>query len=564
MRSCSWVPSLLLITISLTAQNPTSPAQSEKARAASREPLPGPGAAAMKTIDPERIRYHVKFLADDLLEGRGSGQRGGYISALYISTQFALEGLKPAGDDGTYFQTVPLVGVKTQPESTVALVSDKGQALSLRLGDDAVAMDETQNAESLVDAPLVFVGYGIDAPEYKWNDFKNVDVRGKVLLALANEPPSDDPNFFNGKALTYYGRWIYKFEEAARKGARGMLLVHKTEMASVSWNVVRDSRSVEQTYLREDGSPKLKLAGWIRLGIAEKLAEESGKNLAQMMADANSREFRPVALSFRVRAHMVSKVRLFDSVNVIAVLPGSDLQLKNEAVLYTAHWDHLGMNGDNIYHGAIDNGTGCGILMEIARAYAASSENPKRSILFAAVTAEEGGLRGSEYLSKHLPVEAGKVTLALNFDAVVPYGVPEELQVLGAERTSFYPIVAETAADFDFRVVPDSLPNAGLYYRSDHFSLARVGVPAFTLSPGFKFEGHPREWGEQLIHEYIRKDYHRPSDRYDPSWNFAGNAKMARLGFALGWKAANQPNLVQWKPGDEFEAARKASEASRQ
>ncbi len=565
MRKPPLLAVILLLAVSLPAQKPASSKQTPHAPAAAQKLVPAAAAAAMKSIDPERIRAHVKFLSDDLLEGRGTGQRGGDIAALYIATQFEVDGLKPAGDNGTFMQKVPMVGISTDPQSTVTLVPQNGQPMNLRLQDDVVAMDETQNPSDDLDAPLVFVGYGIEAPEYKWNDYKDADVRGKVLLMLVNEPPSDDPSFFKGKALTYYGRWTYKFEEAARKGAVGAILIHQTEMASYGWEVVRNSWSGERSYLRGQQQPRLKLAAWTPLEIAKKVAADSGQDLDKLMESARSRDFQPVALPFTVKAHMVSKVRPFDSENVIAMVSGSDPKLKNQAVLYSAHFDHLGITqtpaGPAIYHGAIDNATGCAVLMEIARAYARSAVKPKRSIIFASVTGEEQGLRGSEYLGLHPPVPAADITLALNFDGVAPYGIPEEVEATGAERTTFYPTLQTTAKDFNMAIAPDSNPSAGFYYRSDHFSLARVGIPAFSVNEGVKYEGHPREWGEQLDKEYNQKHYHQPSDQYHPSWNFAGDVKMARFGFVLGWEAADQPKEIQWQPGDEFEAARKASQA---
>jgi Zn-dependent M28 family amino/carboxypeptidase len=525
--------------------------------------LPAAAQAAMKKIDPERIRAHVKFLSDDLLEGRGTGQRGGDIAAAYMAAQFELYGLKPAGDNGTYFQKVALIGMTLLPESTFSIVPQNGQAMPLKLLDQIVATDETQQPSEDIDAPIVFVGYGIEAPEYKWDDYKGADVRGKVLLMLVNEPPSDDPSFFKGKALTFYGRWVYKYEEAARKGAAGVILIHKTDMASYGWDVVRNSWSGENSSLKLEG-PALKLASWVQLGVAQQMASMFGKNLDQMMQQANSREFRPVELPLRLKAHMVSKVRHFESSNVLAELPGSDPNLKEQAIVYSAHYDHLGirpdMPGDNIYNGANDNASGCAILLELARAYASAAEPPKRSVLFAAVTAEEQGLRGSEYLGKHPPIPAKKIALDLNYDDIKPWGTPEEVEVPGAERTTFYPVVEATAREFDLNITPESNPGAGHYYRSDHFSLARVGVPSFSINEGLKFKGHTTEWGSQKDQEYTEKYYHHPSDEYHPDMDFTGDAIVARFGFALGWKAATQPELVQWKPGDEFEAARKHSE----
>ena len=312
------------------------------------------------------------------LEGRGTGQRGGDIAAEYIATQFQAYGLKPAGENGTYFQKVPMVGITTEPTSTIAL-GLPGKTMDLKLGDDVVAMDESQDQSSDVNADLVFIGYGIDAPEYKWNDYKGVDVKGKVLLMLVNEPPSDDPNFFKGKALTYYGRWTYKYEEAARKGAVGVIIIHKTDMASYGWDVVRNSWGGERSYLRATGEPKLKLASWVQLEIARQIALASGKDLDQLMEQARSRDFKAVPLPIKVTATMHSLIRPFDSQNVLALLPGSDPKLKDQAVIYSAHYDHLGIHpgekGDNIYNGAVDNATGCrGPDRDGARVFAVVAE----------------------------------------------------------------------------------------------------------------------------------------------------------------------------------------------
>jgi Zn-dependent M28 family amino/carboxypeptidase len=525
--------------------------------------LPSAAFAAMETINPEHIRWHVRFLSHDLLEGRGTGQRGGDIAAEYIATQFAEYGLKPAGENGSYLQKVPLVGITTLLDTRFSLVPKQGAAMNLKPLDEYVAYDQTQQSQSDVDAEIVYVGYGIEAPEYNWDDYKGVDVRGKVLLMLVNEPPSDDPKFFKGKALTYYGRWTYKYEEAARKGAVGVILIHKEDMASYPWEVVRNSNSGEKSYLKLE-APALKVAGWVQFDVAKMLAAGSGMDLDMMMADARTSEFRPVNLGAKLKAHMVSKVRNFDSNNVLAMLPGSNRNLKDEAVIYTAHYDHLGirpdMPGDNIYNGAADNATGCGILLELARAFSGAKERPERSIIFASVTAEEQGLLGSEYLGKHPPIPAVKITLDLNYDDVKPLGAPEEVEVSGAERTTFYPWVQATAKEFRLTIRPDARPEAGHFYRSDHFSLARVGIPSFSINEGMKFKGHDEAWGLAQDKEYTEKHYHQPSDEYHPEMDFVGDAAMARFGFALGWEAASAPRLVGWQKGDEFEAARAKSQ----
>ena len=539
-----------------SAQNSAKPAH-----APAVAPRPSSAAfAAMETINPERIRAHVRFLSHDLLEGRGTGQRGGDIAAEYIAAQFAVYGLKPGGDNGSYLQKVPMVGITPMPETTFSIAPSSGASMNLKVLDEYVAYDQTQQPQSEVDAPIVYVGYGIHAPEYNWDDYKDADVKGKVLLMLVNEPPSEDAKFFKGKALTYYGRWTYKYEEAARRGALAVLLIHQTDMASYPWEVVRNSNSGEKSYLKLDGTPKLKAAAWIQFAVADKLAKSAGLNLGKMMTAAQSREFKPVPLPAKLQAHLVSKIRPFESNNVIGVLPGGDAKLKSEAVMFTAHYDHLGvrpdMPGDNIYNGANDNATGCGVLLELSRAFSQSAEKPRRSIIFASVTAEEQGLLGSEYLGEHPPFPAGKITLDLNYDDLPPLGSPEEVEVSGAERTTFYKTVEATAKDFRLVIRPDAHPEAGHFYRSDHFSLARVGIPAFSVNEGIKYKGHDEAWGLKQDEEYNQKHYHQPSDEYHPMMDFTGDATMARFGFLLGWQASSMPQLVGWEKGDEFEGAR--------
>jgi Zn-dependent M28 family amino/carboxypeptidase len=528
------------------------------AQAASQLGLPSDVMTSMQGIDPHRIAEHVRFLANDLLEGRGTGTRGGDIAANYIAAQFALYGLQPAGDSGSYLQRVDFVGEKTLPGTSASLQPAHGAAMDLKLADDYVASNQTQTDGADIDAPIVFVGYGIEAPEYKWDDFKGVDVKGKVVLVIVNEPPSKDPKFFNGEALTYYGRWTYKFEEAARKGAVGALIIHRADLASYGWEVVRNSWSAEQVALGNDKDPKLKAAAWIQLEVARKLMSAANLNLDEMMAAAGTRQFQARELPVRFKAHIQSQVRKFVSYNVLGLLPGR--LGGGQAVAYSAHYDHLGidpaLSGDNIYNGAVDNGTGCGILLEMAHAFSTSHARPPSPVLFAAVTAEEKGLLGSNYLGKHLPIPAAKIALDLNYDAILPMGMPQSVNVTGAERTSFYPTVEKTAAAFGFEIQADAEPGAGHYYRSDHFSMARAGVPAFSINTGVKFAGHTPEWGKAQHEEYTAKHYHRPSDEFSPTMDFTSDAAVAKFGFALGWQAMLAPRTVNWLPGDEFEAAR--------
>jgi len=520
-------------------------------------------AAPKPKIEAKRIREFVKYLSSDALEGRGTGQKGGDAAADWIAKQFESFGLKPGGEKGTFFQEVPMVGVKTRAESAFAFAPANGAEIPLKYADEIVTNNEAQEEKAEIDAPIVFVGFGITAPEYQWDDYKGVDLKGKVALLFVNEPESDDEKFFKGKALTYYGRWTYKYEETARRGAVAALIIHRTDLASYGWDVVRNSWGTERSYLRRDGTPKLAAASWIQLDVAKKLVSLAGLDLDKLYRDAQSREFKPMELPVHFKAQIASELRPFVSRNVVAKLEGSDAKLKEEAILYTAHYDHFGIDpslkGDQIYNGAVDNATGCGILLELARVWAKSPE-PKRSILFAAVTAEEQGLLGSEYFGKHPTVPASKISLDLNYDALAPIGEPEEVEVSGAERTTFCPTVESEAKEFHLTIKPDAKPGAGHYYRSDHFSLARVGIPSFSISEGMKFKGHDTAWGEAQAKDYVDHNYHKVTDEFHENWNFAGLAKMTQFGFELGLKAANQTTLVDWQKGDEFDAARIAAQ----
>jgi Zn-dependent M28 family amino/carboxypeptidase len=540
---------------------------------------------AESSIDGEKIRAHVKFLADDLLEGRGPGLRGSEIAAKYIATQFALYGLKPAGDNGTYLQQINFVGMKAIPEKTTMSLLPKHAAgigielhsVDLKYADDYTVSNRTLTPSVDVEAPIVFVGYGVTAPEFGWDDYAGTDVKGKVVLCIVGDPPSDDPKFFGGKAMTYYGRWTYKFEEAARHGAAGALIIHRTDLASYGWDVVKNSNTSEKTYLRDDKNPQLQAASWIQLDVAKQIFALSGMNVDEQIAAAGKKGFKAVELPVRLQAHVESVVRPFQSANVVGILerslpcdgvksavpckgppPGTD-----QAMLYTAHFDHLGfvpgMAGDNIYNGAADNASGCGMLLEMARAWSSMGTKPPHSVIFAAVTAEEQGLLGSEYLGQHPPVPASQIALDINYDMILPVGIQKQINVNGAQRTDFYPAVQATAKRFDLEIVPDPRPEAGSYYRSDHFSLSRVGIPAFSVDAGELYEGHDAAWGKAKFQAFEDHDYHNFSDNYHEDWDFRGNAKLVRFGMDLGWQVISSPKTVSWKLGDEFEAARKAS-----
>lgn len=524
--------------------------------------IPKAAKLAMDEISPERIKAHIRFLSDDLLEGRGTGTRGDDIASLYIATQFALAGVKP-GVGGSYFQTVPLVGITTLPGSSLRF-SKRGRVIRPKVLDEYVMWTEKEVPRQNVKGDLVFVGYGIVAPEYNWDDYKGVDVKGKILLMFVNDPPSKDPKFFGGKALTYYGRWTYKFEIAEKKGAIGAILIHTTPTASYGWDVVKNSWSREQTFVSRPNNPNLlALEAWINKGTAEKLLKTCGYTLDELFAKAAKRDFKPIDLGVKVSATIKSKIRNIKTNNVIGIVEGSDPQLKEEAVLFTAHHDHLGigpaMNGDNIYNGAVDNASGVATILEIARAVASAKEKPKRSFIFISTACEEGGLLGSSYYATHPIVPPAKTAADINIDAVSVWGKTADFTFLGLEKTTLEPIVARMEKELGFKVAPDPHPEAGHYYRSDHFPLAKVGIPAINLNNGPTFIGERAEWAKRMREEYRKKHYHHPSDEFSPDWDFSGAAQVGRVALLFGWYIANAPELPSFKKGDEFYQVRQES-----
>ncbi len=549
---------LLLLGPTLTSPRAQQPAAA----------LPLALAKAEAAVSPDRLRETDRFLSSDLFEGRYPGLRGGELAAEYVADQFAAAGLQPAGTDG-FMQQVNFVGMKALPDQThFTLLPAKGAPEALTYGEEYTVANQTLTPTATLNAPIVFVGYGVTAPEFGWNDYAGVDVKGKVILCIVGDPPSEDPKFFGGKALTYYGRWTYKFEQAARMGAVGALIIHRTDLASYGWNVVQNSNTSEKTFLRDDTNPRLKAASWIQLAVARRMFAASGMDLDKEFAAAGQRGFHAVELPVKLEATITSTVRQFQSPNVVAMLPGNSqaAHTPDQAVLYTAHYDHLGIvpgkTGDNIYNGAADNGTGVAMLLEMARSWKAAVDNGltlPHTILFSAVTAEEQGLLGSEYLGQHPPLPASQIALDINYDMLLPLGVQKEVNVNGAQRTSFYPNVEATARHFDLTLVPDPRPGAGSYYRSDHFSLSRVGIPAFSIDAGTLYEGHDRAWGEAQEKDFNDSHYHNFSDEFDPKWDFRGDAKLVRFGMDLGWQVITAPTTVRWNAGDEFEPARKAS-----
>ncbi len=497
-------------------------------------------------ISGERVRAHVKFLASDLLEGRGVGVRGGELATEYLAAQLAVAGAKPAGVNGSWFQPVALVGVHTQPGSQL-----KAGAIDFQLLTDFVGTAPTQIAQEAFEADAVFVGHGISAPEFGWDDYADVNVKGKTVVLFTGEPPSEDPAFFGGRALTYYGRWTYKYEQALRQGAVAAIILHTTPTAGYGWEVVRNSWGREEFAVKRSGDA-LAFAGWLSQEAAGRLANAAGgKTVDELLRLADTRGFRAFAMGVKIGGKIISKVRDIATRNVAGIVHGSDTAVAAEAVIYSAHWDHLGINdraeGDRIYNGAVDNATGCGMLLEIARAWAEAKVKPRRSALFVFMAAEESGLRGSEYYVRQPLIPLGQTSLVLNFDSYFPFGRVKDVVLTGAERTTFWAQIQDVARRYELTISPDPRPEQGSFFRSDHFPFAKAGVPAFSVNGGSTFVANA-EASATRLKEYGVQSYHQPSDEYRDDWDFSNMEYLARFGAALGQEAANADALVRLLP----------------
>jgi Zn-dependent M28 family amino/carboxypeptidase len=519
--------------------------------------LPASQGDSADKISADRIKADVAYLASDRLEGRGPGTRGEVLATEYIADAFKKAGLKPIGKNGTWFQRVPLVRVVTSPQSTLQAV--KGETtLHIPCGDGFAGLCHTQKELEAIDAEAVFVGHGITAPEFAWDDYKGMDVKGKVVVCFTNEPPSDDPKFFGGTALTYYGRWTYKFEEATRRGARACLIIHTRETAGYPYSVVRPLDGAQLT--RDPGQPALAFAGWLSREWGEKLLGLSGRTVDGALKEADTKGFKAYSLGVNLKGNFPTRIEKFVSNNVVGMVEGSDPTLKAEAVVFTAHWDHLGIGravlGDTIYNGAADNATGCALLMELARAWSAQARKPKRSAIFLAVTAEEKGLLGSKYYAGNPLVPLSKTAINFNFDMILPLGVPESIVVTGAERTTAWPAVKAAAEKNRLEIEADARAHLGIFFRSDHFSMAQAGIPAFSVAPGMKIKGKTKEFSIKAYKDFNDYAYHSPQDEFRQDWDFSGFVVLAQFTLDVARDVANAAPLPTWNVGDEFRPAR--------
>lgn len=528
-------------------------------------------ASAAADISAARMLARTKVLASDDFEGRGPGTRGEEKTVAYLIDEFKKIGLEPGNPDGTYVQDVPMIGVTSK---TAATFVANGHAVPMQTLQDYVcpSLRFTPHVE-IKDSDLVFVGYGVVAPEYGWDDFKGVDVRGKTVVMLINDPPvvdpatgELDPKIFGGKAMTYYGRWTYKYEIATAKGAAACLIVHETKEASYPFAVIVESNGRENFDLpaKDPKAYKLGIDGWITVDAAKRLFAASGQDFYALKKAACSREFRPVPLNAKVSFNVENSVRTIASKNVIGKLPGSDPKLRDEYIVYTAHWDHLGRNpnlkGDQIFNGADDNASGVATVLELANAFKSlpPDERPKRSVLFMSVTGEEKGLLGSRYYAEHPLYPLTKTLADFNTDGANYYDPTRDVIVVGYGASTLDQVAEAVAKDQGRYIRPDPSPERGRFYRSDHFEFAKLGVPALYTKRGIDHTQRPAGWGEKFEAEFDQKNYHKVTDEVRPDWTFEGGAQDVAFLLELGRRVANGDQWPEWNPGNEFKAKRDA------
>jgi Zn-dependent M28 family amino/carboxypeptidase len=552
----------------LTGASSCSPGATPPPPAATSTPAAKVPLANMPKIEAPQLLEHIKKLSSDEFEGRKPGTPGEERTVEYLTTEFQKLGLKPGNTDGTYVQKVPLVGI-TGTQAKPLVVSGKAGA-TFKWRDEVVAWTKhVADGASIENSDLVFVGYGVVAPEYNWDDFKGVDLKGKTMVVLVNDPQVPDPadpskldaRTFNGTAMTYYGRWTYKFEEAARRGAAGALIVHEERPAGYPFAVVQGNLDEKFDLVTPDKNmSRANIEGWLSLAAAKRLLKMGGQDFEALKKQATTREFKPVPLGLKASLAVKNALRTIDSRNVLAKLEGTDPQLKDEYVVYTAHWDHFGIGvpvkGDKIYNGALDNASGVSTMLEMARALTQVKPAPRRSILFLAVTAEEQGLLGSQYYAVAPVYPLAKTLANINVDGINQWGRTKDITVIGLGASDLDDYLRDAAAEQSRTLRPDPEAEKGFYYRSDHFNFAKQGVPALYTDNGVEYIGKPTEYAVQKRDEYNKADYHAPSDEIKPDWDLSGAVEDAALMAAVGYRVANADKFPEWKPGNEFRAKR--------
>ena len=543
-------------------------AAASTALAASPAPgLPAGAEQAAKIIDRGTLAGPVRFLADDLLEGRAPSHRGDALARLYVASVMESLGLRPGAPGGGWDQRFPLVGITTKSPDTWTFRAG-GKDVTLRFWEDFIAASGVQApAAAIADAPIVFVGYGIQAPEYGWDDFKGADLRGKVLLMLNNDPDWD-PALFAGARRLYYGRWTYKYESAARVGAVGAIIIHTTPSAGYGWQVVQNSWTGEQFELPAGSEPRLQVRAWTTEDATKRLLAAAGLDLDRLVAQARSRDFKPVDLGIRTSLALTSTLSHGETGNVLGLIPGSDPALKDEVVVFSAHFDHLGVGkpdakGDTIYNGAVDNATGVAQVLAIAKAAMALPQRPRRSLLFAVVSCEESGLLGSAYYAEHPTFPPRNIAADINFDAGNIFGKTRDVALVGKGKSTLDGVLEAFAAQQGRVVTDEPFPDRGAYYRSDQFSFAQIGVPGLYFKGGLDFIGRPPGWGKDVAEAWLKAHYHQPSDEFSESWNFDGMIEDTQLGFLAGMAVAQADAMPTWAPGDEFARLRAPAPAGK-
>jgi Zn-dependent M28 family amino/carboxypeptidase len=554
-----WWFGLILFAVACSSGG-KSPAPAETAPSTS----PHVAIGQLPSIDANGLLTHTKILSSDEYEGRAPGTKGEELTVKYLSEQFKNAGLEPGNSDGTYMQKVPLVGITPTP---APLVIQKGsEKHTLKWKDDVVAWTKhVADSARLDNSELIFVGYGVVAPEFNWDDYKGVDVKGKTLVMLVNDPPVPDPGnaeeldpkTFGGKAMTYYGRWTYKYEIAAEKGAAGALIVHETGPAGYPFNVVQGKTGEQFDLVTADKNmSRVAIEGWMSLDQSKAVLKMAGQDFDALKQQAATRDFKPVPLGVNASMTIRNKLRTIQSQNVLGKLPGRDPRLKDEYVVYTAHWDHFGKTPEGIFHGAEDDALGCAALIEVARAFKQVQPPPKRSILFLAVTAEEQGLLGSQYYTVTPIYPLAKTVANINMDSWNVHGRTKDLTLIGFGASDLDDYARDAAAEQGRVVHGDAEPEKGFYYRSDHFNFAKQGVPALNPDAGIDYIGKPPEYAKQVRNEWNEKRYHQPTDVVLPDWDLSGTTEDLKVLFAVGYRVAQADKMPEWKPGNEFRAKR--------
>ncbi|WP_316830003.1 M28 family metallopeptidase [Pedobacter aquatilis] len=520
----------------------------------------GPDSLAIKAINDSSLTQYLSVIAADSLEGRKPFTSGETKTINYLKREFEKLGLKPGNGD-SYFQEVPMVEIKSTPDDKMVVKSGTKELSLNYLTEFVAGSRRVQEAVSIKNSPLVFAGYGIVAPEYGWNDYKDLDVKGKTVVVLINDPGFADSTLFKGKNMTYYGRWTYKFEEASRQGAAGILIVHDTEPAAYPWSVVRSgwSKSKLQLQSEDNGMNRTVIEGWIGLDVAKKLFTLGGQSFDALAVKARKKDFKAVDLNLSTSLTVKNKIKKSVTYNVLAAIPGD--KRKDETIIYSAHWDHLGVGekvmGDSIYNGAVDNATGVASLFEIASAFKKLPKNPDRTILFISYTAEEQGLLGSEYYAKHPTYPLDKTVANINMDMMGLAGKTKDIVVYGFGQSELEDYAAVSAKKQGRVLVPDPVPSSGLYYRSDHFNLAKVGVPSLFTGSGVDNVKNGREWGLKQVADFTKNRYHSPQDNFDAkTWDLSGIVEDVRMLFDMGYRLSSESTYPKWKEGSEFKAIR--------